>query len=189
MIEVWKEINGFYGLYAVSNMGRIKSFDRILSLNGYIKRLKGKILKQQIFRNGYCAVHLSKNNIKKMYSVHRLVAQEFIPTPQTSEKLEVNHKDGDKTNNNIDNLEWITHKKNMQHSQNILGYNVPKPVMQIKDNKVIAIFSNKTEASKKTGVCEVGIRYCCHRRKHCRTAGGYEWQYVKPDDDVIFKGK
>ena len=97
MEEVWKDIEGYEGLYEVSNFGRIKSLRT------------GKIMKPSINR-GYLKCILQNDGKYKMYYVHRLVIQTFIPNPDNLP--EVNHKDEDKTNNKVDNLEWCDHKYN-----------------------------------------------------------------------------
>ena len=109
MQEIWKEIEGYEGLYEVSNLGRVRSLDReqfqIGNGGSYFKRIyKGRILKFKIDYHGYYRVHLSVNGERKHYLVHRLVAEAFIPNPNNLPC--VNHKDEDKTNNSVDNLEW-----------------------------------------------------------------------------------
>jgi hypothetical protein len=101
--EEWKAIAECNGQYYVSSWGRVKSF----------KHGKERILKHWIVK-GYVFVQLSKNNKQKSVSIHRLVANAFIMNPL--KKTSVNHKDGNKTNNCIDNLEWMTHKENIQHA-------------------------------------------------------------------------
>jgi len=112
MKEVWKKIEG-YDLYEVSNFGNIKS----LNFN------KESILKLNLTDKGYLHVSLFKNRIKKTTSVHRIVAISFIPNPEN--KPCVNHIDGNKQNNKITNLEWVTVKENIHHSFN-LGLNSGK---------------------------------------------------------------
>lgn len=105
MDEVWKDIKAYEGLYQVSNLGRVRC-------------LKGKserILKQRKDRNGYIKIHLSKHGKRKYTTLHRLIAQAFIPNPEN--KPQVNHIDGTKHNNCLDNLEWVTQKENMQHAE------------------------------------------------------------------------
>lgn len=107
--EVWKDIKNYEGLYQVSNFGRVKSLRKIRG----IQIQKEKILTSQLVKGGYYRVNLCKNGKCKCYLVHRLVAEAFIP-----EHFTVNHKDGDKSNNTVDNLEWVTQKENNIHAYN-----------------------------------------------------------------------
>ena len=113
--EIWKDIKGFEGMYQISNLGRVRSLDRYVknkTSNRNIKR--GKILKSWIL-HGYELVALSKNSKNHYKRVHRLLAEAFIP--KEDEKYDiVNHKDGNKSNNKIENLEWCTQKQNVQHA-------------------------------------------------------------------------
>ena len=112
-VEVWKDIKGYEGVYQVSNLGRVRSLDRI---NAKGAKINGVILKQHDSGNGYLYVTLSEGSRKnkRNHYVHRLIATHFIEESKTEGK-EVNHKDGDKTNNRVDNLEWVTHAKNIVH--------------------------------------------------------------------------
>lgn len=109
MKEVWKEIDGYEGLYQVSNFGQVRGMDRIV--NG--RKLKGNFLKHDIVSGGYHRISLCNNNIRKNYLISRLVAKNFIDNPKNLEY--VNHKDLDKNNNHIDNLEWISRHENQIH--------------------------------------------------------------------------
>jgi hypothetical protein len=104
--EIWKSVKGYEDIYEVSNFGNIKSL-------GKSKEKKEKIFKGT-FRKGYLCATLRKNNIAKIYLVHRLVAIAFIKN--TDNKKQVNHKNGIKSDNNVDNLEWNTAFENMQHA-------------------------------------------------------------------------
>ena len=107
MNEEWRDIPGYEGLYQVSNLGRVKSLEKI-DARGWHR--KEKILVQIDNMHGYYQLMLYKNKNKKKISVHRLVALAFIPNPNNYPC--VNHKDENKHNNNADNLEWCTHKYN-----------------------------------------------------------------------------
>lgn len=107
--EIWRPIPGYEGLYEVSNTGQVRSLDKFDSLGVF---WEGKLLSKLKVR-GYFMVKLRKDGIQKMCSVHRLVAQAFIPN--TLDLPQVNHKDEDKTNNNVTNLEWCTAKYNMNY--------------------------------------------------------------------------
>ncbi len=113
-MEVWKPVVGYEGLYEVSSLGNVKGVDRILS-NGHC--WNGKRLKGGKFSNGYDFVCLRKNGVARNELVHRLVAQSFIPNPIDCKV--VNHIDGDKSNNRLENLEWITHSENQEHAVKI----------------------------------------------------------------------
>ena len=111
-MEIWKDVEGFEGLYQVSNMGRIKSLDHYAS-NGIKDILyKGRII-QQSLHNGYRIAHLCKNNKVKTVNVHRIVALAFVPNPLN--EPQVNHKDGNKANNDASNLEWCSQRENVIH--------------------------------------------------------------------------
>lgn len=106
--EIWKHIPNYEGLYMASNYGKVKSLPR----NGTIKT--ERLLKLYDDKYGYNYVQLRKNNVPKKHKVHRLIAQTFLNN--YSENLQVNHKNGIKTDNKIENLEMVTLKQNIRHS-------------------------------------------------------------------------
>ena len=118
MKEIWKDIAGYDGLYQISNFGKIKSRKRLVA-NRFGMRECGGITIKLSNNKGYSRVCLCKNNKKRGFLVHRLVAIHFIPN--VDNKPCVNHKDGDKQNNYSDNLEWCTHSENNKHAFNVLG--------------------------------------------------------------------
>ena len=120
MEEIRKDVVWYEGKYMVSNIWRVKSLDRDIVWWMYWHRsLLGKLLRNKTDNNWYISILLSTQKIKIRYRVHRLVAQAFIPN--TENKKEVNHKNWIKTDNNIGNLEWVTHKENEKHSYAILN--------------------------------------------------------------------
>lgn len=119
-MEIWKEIKNYEGLYEISSKGRVKSLARI---SGSCVR-KERLLKLNTTKDGYSFVSLSKDSKQKSFRIHRLVAEAFIPNPDNKET--VNHKDGDKSNNHIENLEWATREENIQHSYDL---GLKKPMM------------------------------------------------------------
>lgn len=110
-MEIWKDIQGYEGLYQVSNMGRIKSLPRIVERNGQKMRLKATVLRPQKCTNGYLFVCLSNRGEVKQFLIHRLVANAFIPNGNG----EINHIDENKANNALYNLEWLSHSENIRH--------------------------------------------------------------------------
>ena len=112
--EVWRDIVGYEGIYQVSNLGRVRSLDRLVRGARGMRRILGKVLSNRILPNGYNYVGLSKEHHSVHHYVHRLVAQAFIPNPDNIS--DVDHIDGDKTNNCVENLRWCTHKQNINYA-------------------------------------------------------------------------
>lgn len=183
-VEIWKPVVGFEGFYEVSNLGRVKSLDRMVCHDSSAcitsrRKMKGRILKNGKDGHGYFHVNLCKDGNKTNPAVHRLVAQAFIPKIEGKEY--VNHIDSDFTNNNVNNLEWCTQRENLIHGRkygNIKQYNEKKVMMFSKDMEFIREFKSICEASRITGICETGIRGCCNNKPKYHTAGGYIWQFV-----------
>jgi DNA-binding XRE family transcriptional regulator len=118
--ETWKNVVGYEGIYKISSLGRVRSF--------YHNKNDGCLLKLRRGRAGYLRVWLCLDGKKKPESVHRLVAKAFLG-PAPSPCHEVNHKNGDKTDNRVENLEWVTSSQNKEHARDVLGieYVVPPP--------------------------------------------------------------
>jgi len=119
-MEIWKPVNNFEGFYEVSNYGRVRSIERVVEYRKYGKMLvSAKLLKPWNNMHEYCNVNLLKDGERKVFKVHRLVAEAFIPNPEN--KYAVNHKDGNKMNNHYLNLEWCTKSENELHKCRVLG--------------------------------------------------------------------
>lgn len=169
MIEIWKSVVGYEGLYEVSNLGRVKSFPR----NGTIK--DEKILKPFIDKLGRKNVFLSKNNKRKRFRIHRLVAEAFIPNPHNYPII--NHKDENPSNNFVDNLEWCDHSYNVNYgtANSKRSKKQSKPVLQydLQDN-LIREWSSATEAGR-DGFKFRSISACCNGKR--KSHKGYKWSY------------
>jgi len=168
MTEEWKDIEGYEGLYQVSTLGRVRSLPRI-SCQGH--PLKGGYRKPQN-RSGYLSICLHKEGVWSKYLMHRLVATTFIPNPEN--KPEVNHIDGNKHNNRVENLEWCTKSENLMHASKVL-HRFGTRVVRVEDGKV---FDSIRDAAQVCGVkCSGNISMCLRNINH--TAGGYHWKYLE----------
>ena len=159
--EVWRNILGYEGLYEISSSGIVKR--------------NGKIRKLCIHRNGYYFVTLYKNNKPKKYYIHRLVYKTFNDEVDMN-GLEINHKDGNKGNNNLSNLELVTHQENVLHAYKCLGVrsNAIKVVQYDKKFNKIKTWKSSLEASIALNINQGSISSCCNGKiKH---AGGYIWE-------------
>lgn len=166
-MEIWRDIEKYEGLYQVSNQGRVKS----------LKFGKEKILKSGKDKDGYLKVDLCKDGKKKTCQVHRLVAQAFIDNPSNLEQ--VNHKDEDKTNNNVSNLEWCSAKYNMNygtHNERVAKA-LSKQVNQYSlDDKLIATYPSTMEVERQLGYSNKNISKCCLGKY--KQAYKYKWRYA-----------
>lgn len=179
MQEIWKDIKGYEGIYQISNHGRIKSFKQ---------NSEGYILKNTNKYGWYFTVNLVKGKARETKRIHRLVAEYFIPNP--TGKPQVNHIDGNKQNNHVSNLEWVTSKENMHHCATLNPhlydgmnkYNQfvkPNTIMQYDLNgNFIAEYVNAKFASNLTGVCARNILQVANMTEYKpgltrKQAGGY----------------
>lgn len=190
MKEIWKDIKGYEGLYQISSSGNVKSLDRyIINKNGDKQFFPEKYLTQG-FNNGYLKVTLSKNNKQKTFRVHILVAKAFIPNPEN--KSEINHIDGNKSNNRIDNLEWNTRSENELHAyknglakpsdkqkQAVAKYakeNYSKKVIQYSLNGIfIKEWNSMHDVWRELGIRPSYICRCCKGLRN--QTYGYIWKY------------
>lgn len=186
--EEWKPIMGYEESYMVSSCGRVKSLDRyVTSKRGYTKFVKGRILRESMSSYGYAVVGIKG----KQSGVHRLVAKSFIPNPNGL--TEINHKDENKTNNVVYNLEWCDKIYNNQYGTRVkrikeAQLNDPKksrPVLcYTRDNKLVCEYPSMAEANRRTGISEHSIFSVCNKKPHCFTAGGYKWKYVSDETPI-----
>lgn len=190
--EIWKDIKGYENQYQISNLGNI----RALSRKG--KRKGVERMKTTISNWGYPIISIWKNNKPKTFSVHRLVAETFIDNPNN--KAEVNHKNGIKTDNRVENLEWVTREENIQHAYDT-GLNprsLPLSKIVLK-KKVLCletgdVFNSLTQAAENYKIPISHLSSCLNKTKHRKTVGGFHWIYCRCQPvseeefkDVIYK--
>lgn len=183
--EIWKDVDGYGGFYEVSNLGRVRSKERITEIQPYCHiRRKPRILKAQ-FNGTYYRVVMSYNGKSRQVLIHRLVAETFIPNPKGLPT--VNHKDENGKNNFVNNLEWCTMQYNLSYGTKgmrqslFMTQSIGRPVTQYTlQGEPVASFRSIEEASKKTGVWHTAIREVCIHGKQ-KTAGGYVWRYAEDE--------
>lgn len=176
MEEIWKDIDGYEGFYQVSNLGRVRSLDRLVTGCGRkgLQKAKGQIMKLQARKAGHLDVLLKKNGVEERCWVHRLVANAFIPNP-TSLPI-VNHIDSNPKNNEISNLEWCTQKHNVNHCVKEGRFNPrtgeTSPFNKLKTEEVIEMrerfASSKVtyrQLAKDYKVCEGHVKNIITRKK------------------------
>ena len=169
-MALWKEVAGYEGLYLVSDGGDVIALPKCVRSGDKIIQRRSKALKTHLRgKNGrfYEAVTLSKNGETRSFSVHRLVAESFLPNPDALP--EVNHKDENPRNNHVENLEWCTRQYNIDYSKS-------KPITQIsEDGAIVKAFKSIAEASRKTGIGRTSINNAL--TGWAQSAGGYRWAY------------
>lgn len=163
-MESWKPIPNYENLYEINTLGEVRS---LCGRYG-----KNKILKACVNSRGYSLVTLCKDGKQKSFNVHRLVAELFIPNPDGLPCI--NHKDEDKTNNNVSNLEWCSYYYNNVYGQRLTKSAMKRsiPVVCVETGTV---YASSQSAAQKTGICQSSISSCCNGK--AKTAGGFHWRY------------
>lgn len=199
MKELWKSIDG-YIIYEASDLGFVRSIPRYVTmLNGVVRFNKGRVLKIQTDKYGYSTVPVFANNKKSTKTVHRLIAKTFIPNPEN--KPWVNHINGIKTDNRVENLEWATPSEDSIHAFKIglrkapqfwlgkLGKENPNSKVVIQytmDGEFVAEYAGTLEANRKTGINDRDIASMASNRPrkgsngkyyYRKSAGGYIWKW------------
>lgn len=177
MFEIWKDIKDYEGKYQVSNLGRVKSLDRIINFSdGRVRKFSGKLLKPALAGNGYFFVTLASNQNNKRCYVHRLVAEAFIPNSKNLPQ--VNHLDENKTNNTASNLEWCTAKENINygsHNERVAKTN-SKPVWQLSMSGERIKLWKSTWEPMSCGYEQAAVQRCCAGKY--KQAYGFLWRYA-----------
>jgi uncharacterized protein YijF (DUF1287 family) len=163
----WKKIKGVDSFYEINNLGQVRN-------------QKGQILKTSVNSGGYEVIALRKDKIKKQLYIHRLVAKAFLDNPNNYK--EINHKDENKLNNKVENLEWCNRKYNAVYGTKLERQRVANPLKKKVEqysltNELINVWQSITLASKKTGINRANIVQCL-RGNGRKTAGGYKWKEI-----------
>jgi len=176
IMEIWKDISGYEGYYQVSNYGRVKSLKRFVKHIHNKRPIVEKIRKQSITVNGYNNVDLWINNKREHNPVHRLVGIAFIPNPEN--KPCINHLNGIKTDNRVENLDWCTYSENEKHSYDVLGKKQPKkPVAQYDlSGTLLNTFESALATAKYINGSQGGISGNCNGKT--KTCYGYIFKYI-----------
>ncbi len=196
MAEVWKDIEGYEGLYQVSNLGRVKSLQRLLNTTRYSNRTcKERVLKPlKSKQSKYYSVSLYKSSKQKVVHIHRLVAISFVPNPKKSK--EVNHIDGDISNNKVENLEWCTRSENQLHAY-ATGLQKPKykeylkMAVEKRKRKIMQLdmagnhlktFESIAAAGREMNVKGANISKVANGLRN--SAGGFKWIYQSDVEEI-----
>lgn len=170
MSEVWLPVKGYKGKYEVSSEGRVRSLDRFVRTGErFQRRIRGRILTPD-FTTEYATVDLCSGGVRRGYLVHRLVACAFLDNPLNLPC--VNHKDGNKTNNRADNLEFCTPSENMRHA---VVNGLHRTTAVVREDGIV--YKSISEAANANGLNTGHICECCRGRR--ANAGGYRWRYAE----------
>lgn len=178
MEEIWKPIKGYEQYYEVSNLGRIKSLARNVYWKNRANRINSrydeeKIIVPDVMKNGYIRIKFRVNGDVKQKTVHRVVAEAFIPNPEN--KPCINHKDGDRKNNKVENLEWCTYSENNLHEWRVLGkksYNAKK----VRCVDLNLVFDSVSDGAKYIGSRKQNLFNALYKRDG--VFKGLKWEFI-----------
>lgn len=172
--EVWKDIKNYEGFYQVSNLGRVRSLERI-SVQKH--RVKERVLASTLDTYGYCLVTLRRDGKRKTHKVHRLVAEAFLSNPDNLPQI--NHKDECKTNNKVSNLEFCSpaYNTNYGNRNERAAKGHEKPIFAITSSGNRYLFQSATKAAELLGLNRANVSSCLNsKRKHC---GDFAFEWVE----------
>lgn len=175
MEEIWKDVEGYEGHYQVSNLGKVRSLDRkVRYKGGWVSNRRGRLLKQASMKSGYKTVNLKKGGTRHTFLVHRLVLINFKGIILN---YQVNHKDGNKENNNLTNLEWMTGSENTKHSveNNLNCYGEKHGGSKLKESEVKEILYGHKEMTQQ----EVAKIYGVAQTTISMIRTGINWKHLK----------
>lgn len=182
--EIWKDVKGYEGEYQVSNLGKVKNIK------------KDNIIKGTINKNGYIYVDLWKNNKRHKKTIHRLVAENFLNN--INNYTDVNHKDGNKQNNKLSNLEFCTRSYNIKEAYRLGLKKKVYPMMNKKgkycpnskkviqydlQGNIIKIWDSMMDIERELKIHHSNISACCLKVEHHKTIKGYKWGFLEVDND------
>ena len=176
MEEIWKDIPGYGGKYQVSSIGRVRSMWRNNQHKDHIGSIT--VLKQTEREDGYMRVRLTLNGEGTNHYVHKLVAEAFIPNP--GNLPQINHKDENKSNNCVDNLEWCDAKYNSNYGTKVERWKpqVVKPIIQTTlDGEFVRLFESAEAAERECGYDASYLNLVCHGKRP--QAYGYKFQFAQ----------
>ena len=186
-LEHWRDIAGYEGLYQVSDFGDVRSLGRwVNGMNDSKRFVKCRVLKPQKDGGGYLIVSLYKDGKIKTHTVHRLVAEAFIPNPENL--TEINHIDEDKTNNVVTNLEWCNRKYNINHgtrnkrvSASMTNGKLSKKPIQLTLDYIFVKEWESTAECHRNGFNSSHVSACCRGvyGKQCNVYKGFRWMYAE----------
>lgn len=178
MKEIWKDVLGYEGIYMVSNLGNVKSLDHTINIisphyyNGRTMFIKGRDIALRDTKAGYKEVVLCHEGTRKDYKVHRLVAEHFLENPNNLPAI--NHKDEDKQNNIVTNLEWCDQPYNVRYGTRAQKYSIPVIQSDLEGN-IIKEWQSANMAAKELNIPQSSINNCC--RGKASKSHNYKWSY------------